>query len=60
MTRDEWLQKVAADRPPLSAAQIAMLRPVLAPVVPHIRAAPAATGAAPAEPHSETPRKESA
>ena len=50
MTTDEWLQKVAADRPPLTAAQVAALRPVLAPVIPHISAAPAdETGAAPAE-----------
>ena len=50
MTQDEWRQKTAADRPPLTAAQVAVLRPVLAPVIPHILAAPAdETGAAPAE-----------
>ena len=42
MSVETWLEKVRADRPPLSAAQIAALRPVLAPVIPH------ATGAAPA------------
>ena len=51
MTTEEWREKVAADRPPLTAAQIAVLRPVLAPVIPHIDAAPAdETGAAPAVP----------
>ena len=51
MTTDEWREKVAAGRPPLTAAQIAVLRPVLAPVTPHMLAAPAdETGAAPAEP----------
>ena len=49
MTTDEWREKVAADRPPLTAAQIAVVRPVLAPVIPHMQAAPAtAAGAAPA------------
>ena len=49
MSVETWLAKVAADRPPLSAAQIAVLRPVLAPVIPHMTAAPAAeAGAAPA------------
>ena len=51
MTTEEWREKVAADRPPLTAAQIAVLRPVLAPVIPHISAAPAdETGAAETEP----------
>ena len=50
MSVETWLEKVRADRPPLTAAQIAVLRPVLAPVIPHILAAPAdETGAAPAE-----------
>jgi hypothetical protein len=39
MTRDEWLAKVLADRPPLTQAQIAVLRPIFAPVIPHIKAA---------------------
>ena len=37
MTAEEWLEKVAADRPPLSAAQVALLRPVLAPATPAMR-----------------------
>lgn len=37
VTQDEWLQKVLADRPPLTQAQIAVLRPILAPVLPQIR-----------------------
>jgi hypothetical protein len=39
MTTDEWLEKVAADRPPLSREQIAVLRPILAPTVPAMRSA---------------------
>ena len=50
MSVETWLEKVRADRPPLTAAQIAVLRPVLAPVIPHMLAAPAdETGAAPAK-----------
>jgi len=37
MTTEEWLADVAADRPPLSASQIALLRPILAPAVPRMR-----------------------
>jgi len=49
MTTAEWLGKVLADRPPLTAAQIAVLRPILAPAIPHMHAAPARkTEAAPA------------
>jgi hypothetical protein len=53
MSVETWLEKVRADRPPLTAAQVALLRPILAPVIPHVtcNAAPAAqAGAAPAEP----------
>ena len=58
MTQDEWLRKVAAGRPALSAAQIALLRPVLAPVIPHATgAAPATAGAAPALPAPQDPEK---
>ena len=50
MTVPEWREKAAADRPPMNDAQIAAIRPVLAPVIPHMLAAPAdETGAAPAE-----------
>jgi len=41
MTADEWRQKVAADRPPLSRAQLAVLRPIWADVTPHMNTAPA-------------------
>jgi hypothetical protein len=54
-----WRAKVAADRPPLTPAQIAALRPVWAPVVPHMRnAAPAAHAeAAPVHPHRKNPER---
>ena len=41
MTRDEWLAKTLADRPALSQAQVARLRPILAPIAPHMRTPPA-------------------
>lgn len=61
MTTEEWLAKVLADRPPLTPAQIAALRPILAPAIPHMRnAAPAATRTAPAMPEPiETPTRRS-
>ena len=37
MTAEEWRAAVAATRPPLSANQIALLRPILAPAVPRMR-----------------------
>ena len=47
MTTAEWLEKNLAAAPPLSAAQVAVLRPVFAPVVPLMqRTAPATTEAA--------------
>jgi hypothetical protein len=52
MTTEEWLQKVAADRPPLTPAQIALLRPVLAPAVPRIKENAAPTAEAGAAPES--------
>jgi hypothetical protein len=52
MSQAEWLAKVAADRPPLSAAQIALLRPVLAPAVPRIKENAAPTAEAGAAPES--------
>ena len=58
MTTEEWLEKVAADRPAMSDAQITALRPVLAPVIPHMTAAPAAeAAAAPAQPEPQRSRK---
>jgi hypothetical protein len=60
MTADEWRQKVAADRPPLSRAQIAVLRPIClhmtnaAPVAATTEAAPAMP--APQEPPRREPR----
>jgi len=58
VTTEEWLAKVLADRPPLTAAQIAVLRPVLAPAIPHMRnAALAATRAAPAMPAPQEPQE---
>jgi hypothetical protein len=58
MTTEEWLEKVAADRPAMSDAQITALRPVLAPVIPRMRTAPATeAGAAPAEPEPQRSRK---
>jgi len=61
MTTDEWLARVLADRPPLSPAQIAVLRPVFAPVLHHMRnAAPVtATEAAPAMPAPRDPVRRS-
>ncbi len=48
MTTEEWVAAQLAAAPPLSAAQVAVLRPVFAPVIPRMRdAAPAATGTAP-------------
>lgn len=41
MTDEEWLEKTLADRPPLTQAQKAVLRIILAPVIPNMRAAPA-------------------
>ena len=54
MTTDEWLEKNLAAAPPLSQAQLAVLRPVLAPVIQHIGTAPVAatTEAAPSHPAS--------
>jgi hypothetical protein len=47
VTVDEWRAKVAADRPPLTPAQIAILRPICAQMLPRMRdAAPADTRAA--------------
>ena len=59
MTQDEWLQKVAVSRPALSDAQIALLRPVLAPVIPHVTGAAPATeaGTAPALPAPQETQK---
>ena len=57
MTTDEWREKVAADRPALSDAQIALLRPVLAPITQYMGAAPATAGAAPALPAPQDPEK---
>lgn len=48
MTTDEWLAANLAAAPPLSQAQIAILRPVFRPVIPRTaEAAPAVTEAAP-------------
>lgn len=56
MTTEEWLAKRLADRPPLTQAQIAVLRPIFAPVIPHMRnAALAATRTAPAMPEPKEP-----
>ena len=42
LSTEAWLEQVRATRPPLSANQIALLRPILAPAVPRMRnAAPA-------------------
>jgi hypothetical protein len=42
MTTEEWRAKVAADRPPLTPEQIAVLRPICAQMIPHMKnAAPA-------------------
>jgi len=47
MTTEEWRAKVAAARPPLTPAQLAILRPIAAQMLPRMRnAAPAGTGAA--------------
>ena len=51
MTKAEWLEKTLADRPPLSQAQIARLRPIFTPA--QISAAPAADKARTA-PDTET------
>jgi hypothetical protein len=54
VTRDEWIAKALADAPPLSAAQIAALRPVFAPVIAHMQAAPAVPAGAAAVTAPET------
>ena len=41
MTQAEWLEKTLADRPALSQAQVTRLRPILAPIAPHMHAPPA-------------------
>jgi hypothetical protein len=41
VTTDEWLAKTLDGAPPLTAAQVSALRPVFAPVIPHMHAAPA-------------------
>ena len=49
LSTDEWLDRCLAAAPPLTQAQIAVLRPVFRPVIPHTHnAAPAVTEAAPA------------
>jgi hypothetical protein len=49
MTTDEWVAAVLATRPPLTQAQLAVLRPIFRPVIPRTHnAAPALTEAAPA------------
>ena len=58
MTTGEWVAACLASRPPLTQAQIAALRPVFAPVIPHMRAAPAVTaGAAPARTATQESRE---
>jgi hypothetical protein len=42
MTTEEWRAAVAADRPPLTEAQLAILRPIWRPAAPHIKDAPRA------------------
>ena len=37
LSTEAWLEQVRATRPPLSANQIALLRPILAPAVPRMR-----------------------
>jgi hypothetical protein len=60
MSTEEWLAKVAADRPPLSDAQIAALRPVLAPIAQYIATAPAAEAGAAAETAETEPERNTA
>jgi hypothetical protein len=59
MSVETWLEKTLADRPPLTAGQVAALRPILAPVVPHMNAAPVAatTEATPAMPAPQEPQE---
>ena len=47
MTADEWLAKVMADRPPWTPAQVALLRPILAPAFRHAKSAAPAAEAGP-------------
>ncbi len=57
MTTEQWIAANLAAAPPLTSAQIAALRPVFAPVIPHMKnAAPAETGAAPAMPARQNTR----
>ena len=55
MTTDEWVEKTLAAAPPLSAAQVAVLRPVFAAVIPHMRTPPAETRGVPAMPAPQEP-----
>jgi hypothetical protein len=57
MTTADWLAANLAAAPPLTAAQVSALRPVFAPAIPHINAAPAVAGAAPAR-TATNPRKD--
>ena len=56
MTTDQWLQLNLAAAPPLTAAQVSALRPVFAPAIPRMHAAPAmTTRAAPASTAQQDP-----
>jgi hypothetical protein len=59
VTTQEWLALNLAAAPPLTRAQIAALRPIFAPVIPHMKAAPAATRAAPQNPAPPQPLRRS-
>jgi hypothetical protein len=57
MTQAEWLEKTMADRPPLTRAQVAVLRPILAPTAPHTGTAPATNDeGCTRTPHERKPR----
>jgi hypothetical protein len=56
VTTAEWLEKQLAAAPPLTAAQVSALRPVFAPAIPYVNAAPAmTTRAAPAMTDNDSP-----
>lgn len=55
MTTEEWIEKNLAAAPPPTPAQIATLRAIFAPVIPHMKAASAATEAAHRMPAPQAP-----
>ena len=58
MTTAQWLEKCLADAPPLTQAQVAVLRPVFAHVTPHMKTATAETVAESSHPQGTASNNE--